>query len=231
MKKIISIVLFLISSSISFGAVGLGLQFGQGQFVIEPSQSTKNLPLSTAVMTTSKIENPYQLGIFAYIDVLPFIDFEIDAQAQWAEYQFDFNNPIEIGPYDFIWSNASVHLTAYRDALKLGIPFLAKAKLLYGAGYGLYQTTPLMTIDLMEQLLGGDLSADPTNLDQKEIVNFLEENTIENTGVHAQLSFQFKVLFIDTHVFYRHVFLDSDQELAPGISDFGSFNVRAGIGF
>ena len=75
------------------------------------------------------------------------------------------------------------------------------------------------------------ISADPTNLNQKEIVNFLEENTIENTGVHAQLSFQFKVLFIDTHVFYRHVFLDSDQELAPGISDFGSFNVRAGIGF
>ena len=96
---------------------------------------------------------------------------------------------------------------------------------------GLYQTTPLMTIDLMEQLLEGDLSADPTNLNQKEIVNFLEENTIENTGVHAQLSFQFKVLFIDTHVFYRHAFLDSDQELAPGISDFGSFNVRAGIGF
>ena len=143
--------------------------------------------------------------------------------------QFNFNNPVELGPYNLGWGSRSAYLTIRKSAMKLGIPFLAKAKLHYGGGYNMHESTPLMTINLMEKLLGGDLSADPENISKDELLDFLNENKIETTGIHTQLGLQFKVLFIDTFVFYRHVFLEED--IAPGLSDYGSLNIRAGIGF
>ena len=143
------------------------------------------------------------------------------------DYEFGFNNPAEIGPYKFVWGSASTYFTVRKKILGLGIPFLAKANLFYGGGYNQHMVTPLMTIDLMEEMMGGDLGADPTNITEKELIDFLDNNKLETSGFHLQAGLQFKVLVLDTFLFYRHTFA---EDLIPGEKAFGSVNLRIGVG-
>ena len=121
----------------------------------------------------------------------------------------------------------STYLTVRKKLLGLGIPFLAKAKLFYGGGVNQHQVTPRITLDLMESLLDGNLSNDPTSLDEKKIVDELKKNKIDASGFHIQTGLQFKVLMIDTFLFYRHTFA---EDLVPDLKSFGSVNFRLGFG-
>ena len=143
------------------------------------------------------------------------------------KYDFGFNNPTKIGPYNFGWGSVSTYFTIRKSALGLGIPFLAKAKLFYGGGYNQHMVTPLMTIDLMEEMMGGDLAADPTNISEEDLIKFLDENKIESSGIHVQAGLQFKVLMLDSFLFYRHTFA---KDLVPDADAFGSINLRLGFG-
>ena len=87
--------------------------------------------------------------------------------------------------------------------------------------------TPLMTIDLMEEMMGGDLGEDPTNINEEDLIEFLDENKIESSGIHVQAGLQFKVLMLDSFLFYRHTFA---KDLVPDADAFGSVNLRLGFG-
>ena len=112
----------------------------------------------------------------------------------------------------------------------ISIPFLAAAKLHAGGGINTHLTTPIANVDMVTELLGGDLlNADPSVLDQN-LEDYLtnEDNYVESTGVHVQAAFQFKLLMIDTFLVYRYTIAD---DVVPGSSGFGSVNVRLGMGF
>ncbi|SVC88315.1 uncharacterized protein METZ01_LOCUS341169 [marine metagenome] len=232
MNKIFTTILIaMLPASIS-AIGGLGLQLGQGMVTVGAMESNKNLlvgetVVSTATMTTTEFSNPYVIGGYIYIDAIPFIDLEADINIVGQKYDFGFNNPIAIGPYEFGWASSSAYLTIRKTAFKLGIPILAKAKLFYGGGYNQHMVTPLMTIDLMEEMMGGDLGADPTNISEEDLIEFLDENKIESSGIHVQAGLQFKVLMLDSFLFYRHTFA---KDLVPDADAFGSINLRLGFG-
>ena len=232
MKKIFTTILIaMLPASIS-AIGGLGLQLGQGMVTVGAMESNRDLMfyetvVGTATMTTTEFSNPYVIGGYIYIDAIPFIDLEADINIVGQKYDFGFNNPIAIGPYEFGWASSSAYLTIRKTAFKLGIPILAKAKLFYGGGYNQHMATPLMTIDLMEEMMGGDLGTDPTNISEKDLIEFLDENKIESSGIHVQAGLQFKVLMLDSFLFYRHTFA---KDLVPDADAFGSVNLRLGFG-
>ena len=228
MKKIFTTILIaMLPASIS-AIGGFGLQFGQGMVTVGATQSDRDLGLGIkAVMTTTEFSNPIAVGGYIYIDAIPFIDLEADINIVGQKYDFGFNNPIAIGPYEFGWASSSAYLTIRKTAFKLGIPILAKAKLFYGGGYNQHMATPLMTIDLMEEMMGGDLGANPTDISEEDLIEFLDENKIESSGIHVQAGLQFKVLMLDSFLFYRHTFA---KDLVPDADAFGSINLRLGFG-
>ena len=228
MKRILTTILIAMLP-VSISAIGgFGLQLGQGMATVGATESERDLGLGiSAVMTTTEFSNPFVFGGHVYIDAIPFIDFEADINLVGQEYDFGFNNPTEIGPYKFGWGSVSTYFTIRKSALGLGIPFLAKAKLFYGGGYNQHMVTPLMTIDLMEEMMGGDLGADPTNIKEDDLIEFLKENKIESSGIHIQAGLQFKVLMLDSFLFYRHTFA---KDLVPDADAFGSINLRLGFG-
>ena len=231
MKKTLLFCLMGLAPPSIFGIGGVGLQIGQGMVTVGATESSKDLLIGgPAMMTTTEFSNPFYFGGHIYIDAIPFIDLEADINLIGQEYDFGFNNPTEIGPYKFGWGSVSSYFTVRKKLLGIGIPFLAKSKLFYGGGYNQHNVTPLMTIDLMEDLMeqtGGDLSTDPSSISEKDVLNFLKENKIESSGFHLQAGLQFKVLMIDTFVFYRHTIA---EDLIPNENSFGSLNFRLGFG-
>ncbi len=233
MKKLFAFILVIVFPSSMSAIGGLGIQVGQGMVTIGATESIRNLVdteylVVDAIMTTTEFSNPYVIGGHFYIDAIPFVDLDADINLMGQTYEFGFNNPTEIGPYAFGWGSLSAYLTIRKTAFKLGIPILAKAKLFYGGGYNQHNVTPLMTIDLMEEMMGGDLAADPTNISEKDLIELLDENKIESSGIHVQAGLQFKVLLLDSFLFYRHTFA---KDLVPDADAFGSLHLRLGIGF
>ncbi len=218
-----------------FGIGGFGFQGGQSLFSVESIESISSV--EGATLNTSEFSNPFSGGGYLYIDALPIIDLEADFSISFKNYSFDFINtdnsyPPEpsfrtIGPYDFGWADFSVYLTARKEIVGIGIPLLAKVKLFYGGGYNMHTVTSLMSLDLMKSALGGELTADPTNLSADDLIDFLKENQVKSNGFHIQSGLQFKVLFLDTFVFYRHTFA---KDIIPDQDHFGSLNVRIGYG-
>ena len=219
------ICLLLIPWNRALGVVGFGFQGGQSIFTIASSISSKD----GADLTISEFANPFSGGGYLYIDAIPVIDLEADFSISFKKYTFDFGNAIGVrGPYDFGWADFSIYLTAGKKIVGIGIPLLAKAKLFYGGGYNMHTVTPLMSMDLMKSVLGGDLTVDPTNLSEDDLIDFLEENQVKISGFHIQSGLQFKILMLDTFLFYRHTFA---KDIIPGQDHFGSLNLRMGMGF
>ena len=216
--------LSLIPWSSALGVVGFGVQGGQSIFDASSKSSKDGVDL-----TTSEFANPFSGGGYLYIDAIPVIDLEADFSVSFKKYTFDFENEEgESGPYDFGWADFSIYLSAGKKIVGIGIPLLAKAKLFYGGGYNMHTVTPLMSMDLMESALGGDLTADPINLSEDDLIDFLKENQVKTSGFHIQSGLQFKILMLDTFLFYRHTFA---KDVIPGQDHFGSLNLRMGLGF
>ena len=217
--------LSLIPWSSALGVVGFGVQGGQSILTVASSISSKD----GADLTTTEFANPLSGGGYLYIDAIPVIDLEADFSVSFKKYTFDFENEEGVsGPYDFGWADFSIYLSAGKKIVGIGIPLLAKAKLFYGGGYNMHTVTPLMSMDLMESALGGDLTADPINLSEDDLIDFLKENQVKTSGFHIQSGLQFKILMLDTFLVYRHTFT---KDVIPGQDHFGSLNLRMGLGF
>ena len=218
--------LSLIPWSSALGVVGFGVQGGQSIFDASSKSSKDGVDL-----TTSEFANPFSGGVYLYIDVIPFIDLEADISLSAKKYSFIFSPLTEyndIGPYEFGWVDFSVYLSAGKKIVGIGIPLLAKAKLFYGGGINMNTVTPVMDLDFMESALGGNLKADPINLSKEVLIDFLKENKVKTSGFHIQSGLQFKILMLDTFLFYRHTFA---KDVIPGQDHFGSLNLRMGMGF
>ena len=76
--------------------------------------------------------------------------------------------------------------------------------------------------------MGGDLTTEPT-FSEDDLVDFINENKIDKSGLHFQVGMQFKLLVLDSFLFYRHTLGDFDDVLDA--KSFGSLNIRIGMGF
>ena len=76
--------------------------------------------------------------------------------------------------------------------------------------------------------MGGATNLESGKLDTDELITFLNENKVSSQGFHIQTGVQFKLLILDSFLFYRHVIAD---DVIPGAKGFGSLNLRLGMGF
>lgn len=215
----------LMSSSL-FAIGGFGLQIGQSSFSFAESSPASGIPGVT--LTNNSFDGAYVIGGYLYIDAIPFIDFEVDANVRGNKYDINFENIAgTMEPIHFGWASTDVYYTLRKKVFGLSIPFLAGAKLHAGGGYNTHVTTPLADIEIITELLGGDLSdGDPSALEDI-LVDYLKENTIEASGFHFQAGLQFKLLMLDTFLNYRYTIVD---DFIPDAGGFGSLNLRIGFG-
>ena len=227
MKKVI--LFALVASTIAVSPLaaigGIGLQLGQGAFTVASTEDVDETGFIT--VTTGEFSNPISFGGFLYLDL--FSDFSLEAELQLtaSEYDFEFTNALgTAGPYNGYWGGVSTYITVRKKIFGLGIPFLGGGNLFAGGGYNMHTFAPLADLSLVESLMG-DLTEEPT-FSEDDLVDFVNENKIDKSGFHVQAGFQFKLLMLDTFVFYRHIF--GEFEDIVGEESFGSLNLRFGLG-
>ena len=227
MKKLIIKILPILISTQLFAVAGFGLQIGQSIFSVD-----ENSPINSANinLTNGSFSNALNLGGYLYLDVLPIVDLELDFNFQSNKYDIKFSNSHgDMNPINFGWASSNIYFTMRKKIVGVGIPLLAKAQLFAGLGLNTHSTAPLANEEMIKSLLNDDLSNDPSNLD-KNLESYLtnKDNYVSSTGYHLQTGLQFKLLMIDSFLFYRHIFV---EDVIPGSKNFGSLNLRFGTAF
>ena len=230
MKRLITGLLISLIPTSMFAIGGFGLQVGQNSFSVEASSPETGIPGVT--LTNGAFDGSGALGGFVYVDLIPFVDVEFDFNIQGNEYDIDFSNNFgtAMPTLSFSWGSINTYTTVRKKVVGLSIPFLAGAQLHAGAGVNTHKTVPVANVDMVTDLLGGDLSnADPSNL-HVELLDELEDedNVVDASGFHIQTGLQFKLLVLDTFLIYRHSFV---EDVVPGSKSFGTLNMRLGLGF
>ena len=224
---IIGIILAIIPINSAFAILGFGVQGGQGLFTV--GARSLDDPSGFASMATAEFSNSVNLGVYAYLDIIPFFDLEVDANIMAQVYEFAFLNLLgTAGPFDAVWGGASTYLTARRKLVGVGVPFIGNAQVFAGGGFNSHTFAPLANLDLVESLMGGDLTTEPT-FSEDDLVDFIDENKIDKSGLHFQVGMQFKLFVLDSFLFYRHTLGDFEDVLDA--KSIGSLNFRIGMGF
>ena len=232
MKKLILsfLPIFILSSQV-FAIAGFGLNLNKSMYsVAESTSSLKFENIEVATITQHEFENGLGIGGYLYIDAIPMVDLDIEGSLIISPYKFSFNNAAltSIDKQQFGWVDASGYITLQKKLLKLSIPFLAKAKLTAGAGVNSHSSTPMVDQKMMETVMGGAGNLESGTLDTDELIKYLKDNKVSSTGFHIQAGLQFKLLMLDSFLFYRQVIVD---DVIPGAKGFGSLNLRLGMGF
>ena len=237
MKKIIQTFLpiFILSSQV-FAIAGFGLHLNQSMYSV--SETTSQLlvdnpaggeQLSVGNFTHHGFDNGFGIGGYLYIDAIPVIDIDLEGDLLVSPYDFSFNNSaVTISKKQFGWVAGSGYLTLQKKLFKLSIPFLAKAKLSAGAGLNLHSSIPMISQEMIASVMGGADQLKGGDLDTTELIKYLNKNKISDNGFHIQTGVQFKLLMLDSFLYYRQVFAD---DVIPGAKGFGSLNLRLGMGF
>jgi len=232
MKKLILsfLPIFILGSQV-FAIAGFGLNLNKSMYSVAESTSLLMVEnVEVATITQHEFENGLGIGGYLYIDAIPMVDLDIEGSLIISPYKFSFNNDAltSIDKQQFGWVDASGYITLQKKILKLSIPFLAKAKLTAGAGVNSHSSTPMVDQNMMVTVMGGTENLKSETLDTDELIKYLKDNKVSSTGFHIQAGIQFKLLMLDSFLFYRQVIAD---DVIPGAKGFGSLNLRLGMGF
>jgi len=225
---LIGIVLAVLPFNSASAIAGFGLQVGQGMFSVTESFPETGSP--RIILKNGAFDGSSSYGGYLYVDAIPFIDLEVDFNISGNTYDIDFMNVSgDMPTIPFGWASASTYVTVRKKIVGFSIPFLAATKVHAGGGVNTHMTTPIANVDMVTELIGDLLNADPSALDEN-LEDYLtnEDNYLESTGFHAQAGLQFKLLMIDTFVIYRYTIA---KDVVPGSDGFGALNIRLGFGF
>ena len=221
--------LFIITSQV-FAIAGFGISANQSLFNVDASTSDLTLTNGSKVgsFSSSKYSNGYGLGGYLYIDVIPFIDIDIEGNSIISKYDFSFANPVDTLKKQIITGALSGYITAQKKLFKLSIPLLAKVKLTAGAGINFNISPPVIDQTMLESIIPTGKDVSNGTVDTKALIEYIGDNKNSSTGFHIQTGLQFKILMLDSFLYYRQVFAD---DVIPGAKGFGSLNMRLGMGF
>ena len=233
-KKILVLTIILTSTGL-FAIGGFGLQVGQSSFSVAESSPVSGI--TGVTLTNGSFDGAYVLGGYLYIDAIPFIDLEVDANITGNTYDINFSNNsgldgavAEMDLIPFGWISTNVYYTLRKKVFSVSIPFLAGAKLHAGGGFNTHKSSPVADIDMIKNLLGGTddalLNGDVSGLDA-DLLKDLEDNLVDASGFHFQTGLQFKLLMLDTFLNFRYTIVD---DVVPDAGGFGSVNFRLGFG-
>ena len=241
MKKMLlkTIITFLPFSIYAIG--GFGLNVPISSFTVDPSSSDLTIDVLGSSTKVGQIDrfgfqNAYGLGGYLYIDMIPFIDLDVEVNAMGNRYDFSFKNDamdlanVEPDTLGFAWVSGNMYLTIQKSIFKLGIPFLAKAKLYGGLGLNQHTSTPFIDQDMMESFVtneDGETDLQNGEFDSDALEDYLTDNLIESSGLHFQAGLQLRLLTFDVFTFYRYTMA---ADVIPDANGFGSLNIRRGLG-
>ena len=224
---LIGIVLAVLPFNSASAIIGFGIQGGQSIFSVG-ARSLENTD-AFATVNTGPFENSLNIGIYLYLDIIPFIDLEVDASIVGQEYDFTFGNRLgNVGPIKAVWAGSSIYFTARRKIIGFELPILGGAQLFAGGGSNTHSFTPLVNLDMVEIIMGGSLGAQP-EFDEDALVDYIEDNKIDKTGFHIQSGLKFQLFMLDAFLFYRQTFGEFEDVLDA--KTYGSMNLRLGLGF
>ena len=243
MKKIIIAGFICLLPVSVFAIAGFGFNIAYDQVLVKEGSDSKVSSLTEVRIVRNGFENGAGVGGFLYLDVIPFIDLEVDFQAVGNTYQFDFQNYLDsnvdgafdddemvvnTGSTDFLWARASVYYTVRTNLLDLSVPVLGGVDLHAGAGMNQHIAAPFMSLSLMESLLGEDLFEEfDEEAMAKKILDYMEENSETVQGFHVQAGLQFKILVLTAILNVRYTIV---EDLYPDTSAFPSINLNIGFG-
>ena len=224
---LIRIVLAVLPFNSASAIAGFGLQLGQNIFSVG-ERSLENTG-ALATIDTGPFENSGNLGIYLYLDIIRFVDLEVDASIFGQEYDFTFGNRLgNVGPYQAYWGGTSIYFTARRKIVGFELPILGGAQLFAGGGSNTHSFAPLVSLDMVESLMDGDLGLNP-EFDENTLVDYIKDNKIDKTGFHVQSGLKFQLFMLDAFLFYRQTFGEFEDVLDA--KTYGSMNLRLGFGF
>ena len=207
MKKMLSVLIIAMLPSYVFALIGFGLQFGSDLSKLGPQSYTEGSgDLAFNVNSYEMKSNPVGGGGYAFVDLFGFA-LEGEFDVAFGEYEFDFGNQyMDFDPIPFGWARASYAATLKKNIMDLSIPFLAKAAVNVGGGFGGHVSTPRANVEMVRELFGNDLINLNVNSEDLEdnLVSYLKDNAIEENGLHLQAGLRFKVLVLDTHLNARY---------------------------
>tara|TARA_S200000501_G_scaffold40628_1_gene33096 strand:+ start:251 stop:958 length:708 start_codon:yes stop_codon:yes gene_type:complete len=211
MKKILPFLMLLIAPSSAFALIGFGIQVGSDLSKLDSYSFSEGSGLTEVTINTYEMEsNPGSFGGYAFVDLFGFA-LEAEGELAGGKYEFDFTNqflPEMEDRIPFLWGRASYSFTLKKNIMDLSIPFLAKAAINAGGGFGSHAATKRANYEMVQSLLGDDLTN--VNFEQMDgenlLINFLEdtENWEKTSGVHLQTGLRFKILMLDTHINARY---------------------------
>ena len=209
------VVLFLAINLSSLYAIlgGVGLNLVQDSFTLDGD--TFNGPGDIATVERTEIESPVGLGGFAYLTVIPFVDFEAGFNATLSTYNYSYsdlsgnNKNIELPMAKLTWN-----LSVQRPIFK--VPTI---RVYAGAGVNGSTYTEILTFDSMKDL----------DANQLEDIDYIkDELAVSKTGGHVELGARFKPPIIpfslNANARYNLV-----KDLVPGENGF--LTVSFGLAF
>jgi hypothetical protein len=208
MKKMLFVLVMVLAPSSAFALIGFGIQAGSDLSKLGPYSYSEGSGLTQVTVNAYEMEaNPAGIGAYAFVDLF---GFALEGEADFAggQYEFDFGNQYlpNMDPIPFVWARASYAVTLKKNIMDLSIPFLAKAAINAGGGFGAHVATPRADLDLVKGVFGEDLM----NLEISEealednLITYFEDNMVEASGLHVQAGLRFKVLMLDTHLNARY---------------------------
>lgn len=231
MKKFLVVISLALLPSSAFAILGFGIQVGQDLAKLESYSYTDGEGLAAVTVNSYEMEsNPRSLGAYAFVDLF---GYALEAEADFAAglYEFEFGNEIAtLGPIEFGWARVSYAFTAKKNIMDISVPFLAKAALNAGAGYGGHAATPRANVDMVKVLLGDDLTnvnAIDSDL-EKKLGDYLIDEAITSDGFHLQAGIRFKVLMLDTHLNLRY---NMAKNIYDGSNGFAQLMFKTGFAF
>ena len=212
MKKMLSILVMALVHSSAFALAGFGIQVGSDLSKLGSYSFSEGSGLTEVTINTYEMEsNPGSFGGYAFIDLFGFA-LEAEGEIAGGKYEFDFTNqflPEMEEKIPFLWGRGSYSFTLKKNIMDISIPFLAKAAINAGGGFGSHAATKRVNVDMVRSILGEEDLAE-VELGQDEIEDLLEdfltnkENWQEASGLHLQAGLRFKVLVLDTHINARY---------------------------
>ena len=207
MKKILLCCLVGVMPAYIFALAGFGIQLGSDMAILSENNFTEGEGLTAVTVNSYEMEsNPVGAGAYAFVDLFGFA-LEGEGDFSFGEYEFDFGNQYTtLDPIPFGWARASYAVTLKKNIIDLSIPFLAKAALNAGAGYGAHISTPRANVGMVKALFGDDLTNVELSEDElkKNLLDYFDDNMIETSGLHVQAGLRFKVLMLDSHLNARY---------------------------
>ena len=123
MKQLISKI-FILSFTLQFayGVVGFGVYGNTDPF----STQFDSFNVDPLTFTPLSLDNAFGIGLYFYVDALPFVDLQADLEFVGKDYDFNIEGLDQALP--MAWARMSTYISLRKKIIGVGIPFLAKAQ-------------------------------------------------------------------------------------------------------